>query len=71
VSDATPRAVWSGSFKVWGVEVHCSVLDDGRRIIEKDSFDRLVAAMKGGAPDQEDSPDLAAFTRWQAGETPS
>jgi hypothetical protein len=58
-----PTPVWSGSFVVFGVELKVHVLDDGRRIIEKASMERLLEAMEAGA----DPGDLEGFVRWQRG----
>lgn len=44
--DDLPTAVWEGSFIVAGREVKCVVLDDGRRIIETESLDALMADSK-------------------------
>lgn len=63
----TPRTVWEGSFCIFGVTLKCSVLDDGRRIIDADDFDLLMHSMH--APDNNDAElgDLAAFNRWRMG----
>jgi hypothetical protein len=37
-----PKAVWEGSFRIYGVEVKCYVLDDGRRIIDANSMWELL-----------------------------
>ena len=43
--DNLPTPTWSGSFTVFGVEVKCHVLDNGERIIEKESMAALLSAM--------------------------
>jgi hypothetical protein len=58
-----PTPVWSGTFTIWGVELHCHVLDNGQRIIEAADVERLFTAPRGSA----DDPDLLAFVRWQRG----
>jgi hypothetical protein len=61
-----PVAVWSGSFVVFGVELKCHTLADGRKIIETDSFHQLLAAMKSSGIDCGDE-GLQAFGRWYKG----
>jgi hypothetical protein len=61
-----PAAVWEGCFRLFGVNVRCAVLGDGRRVIEKDSMEALLAAMANGATD---AGDMEAFSRWQRGES--
>jgi hypothetical protein len=69
MSTAPPQAVWSGSFRIFGVEVKCHVLDDGRRIIEADSMDQLLGAITAPGSDltDEDREALAGFLDWQHG----
>jgi hypothetical protein len=63
----TPVAVWSGTFRLFGVEVKCHRLSDGRNIIEQESMLRLLTAMGDGTMDVG---DLEAFTRFQQGHPP-
>ena len=65
MAEEVPHAVWSGSFKLFGVEVKCHTLSNGQRIIEKDSFDALMLAMADGGEVIEH--DVKEFTRWQHG----
>jgi hypothetical protein len=65
MSDEVPRAVWSGSFHVFGVDLKCHTLSNGERVIEKDSLCTLIEAIESGAPPVEDA-DMAAFTEWQS-----
>lgn len=60
-----PRAIWSGTFHVFGVDLKCHVLSDGRRIIEADSLQKMFVAMLTA----NDPGDLEAFGRWQRGVT--
>lgn len=66
MSDQTLKSIWEGSFRIFGVEVRCHVLSDGRRIIEADSINALLEAMATG--NAADIGDLGAFTCWQRGE---
>ena len=66
----TPQSIWQGSFRVFGIDVKCHVLDNGQRMIEEDSMLALFAAedrvsKEGWSAD--DSPDIDAFFRWQKG----
>jgi hypothetical protein len=61
-----PKAVWSGTFKIYGVELKCHVLDNGQRIIDADSIEQLFAEGNHRiSPDGGD--ELEAFSRWQKG----
>lgn len=62
-----PVAVWSGTVRLFGVEVQCHRLDDGRNIIEEDSMRRLLAAMASGALDVG---DIESFAKLRQGEDP-
>lgn len=66
-SDETPVSVWSGSFTVFGVEVKCHVLSDGRRVVERDSMLDLMNAMSATPTSEVDIDELATFVRWQKG----
>lgn len=66
MSEVHPNAIWSGSFRVFDVEVKCHTLADGRRIIEAESFHKLMEAVRAPG-DMRDDPDVVAFTRWQQG----
>jgi len=59
-----PVAIESTEIEALGVKVMCLVLDDGRRMFEQKSMDRLVAAMGAGRkPDQ----GLDRLKAWAAG----
>jgi hypothetical protein len=67
--EALPTAVWSGSFRLFGVDVQCHTLDDGQRIIEADSMRRLIDAMiDGPGTAEEQQPitnDFLKFIAWR------
>ena len=66
-----PRSIWEGSFTLFGVEVRCHVLDDGQRMVETDSAERLFGAMASIAamPSNEEGERSAVeeFTQWIKG----
>ena len=62
-----PVAVWEGSFRLFGVDVRCYVLDDGQRIIHADDVVALFEAMGSGGAQVVDDADLMAFARWGKG----
>lgn len=66
--DQNPESVWQGTFRIFGVDVHCHNLSDGRRIIEQESVEKLLEAMASGN-NELNKRELAAFSRWQRGET--
>ena len=35
MSDELPRVVWSGTFRVFGIDLKCHTLSDGQRVIER------------------------------------
>lgn len=57
-------AIWSGTFRVFGVDLRCHVLSTGKRIIEADSMVELLEAME--APGDVEIGDIEAFHRWQS-----
>jgi hypothetical protein len=66
--DDVPTVVWSGSFRLFGIDVRCHRLSDGRNIIEEDSMRRLLAAMSSGTLD---IGDVESFARFRSGQDPS
>ena len=64
VTDA-PRAVWTGCFSLFGVEVRCHELDDGRRIIDADSLANVIEGMARG--EALVMAEMEKFTTWRHG----
>jgi hypothetical protein len=64
-----PKAVWEGSFKLFGVVVHCYVLDNGARIVDAADIHTMMAAMSGWniSNRANDNEQMAAFNRWRLG----
>ena len=65
-ADNIPRAVWTGTFRIFGVDLKCAVLDNGQRIIDADNVNELFAVMS--EPNTEwrpDDPGLIAFAKWR------
>ena len=62
-----PKAIWEGTFTIFGVELRCSVLDDEKhtRVINAEDLKRLFEVM--GDADPLDYGDLNEFARWQRG----
>jgi hypothetical protein len=60
-----PKTVASSEFRIFGVLLHCHVLDNGQRIIEADDMRALMAAMEDPARREpgEDLTPLAHFLR--------
>lgn len=65
--DNLPTAVWSGSFRLFGVDVRCHRLSNGQNIIEEDSMAALLHAMQTGTLD---AGEIEPFARFQAGDVP-
>lgn len=67
-----PRVVWSGSFRIWDIEIRCHTLSDGERVIEEESMRRLIALFESDAPMRSDAvgDDILAFSRWRSGQDP-
>jgi hypothetical protein len=68
-SEKLPAAVWSGTFKLFGVTVRCYQLDNGQRIIDASDMHTLLRAMGGYrlANSDNDNEQMAAFNRWRLG----
>lgn len=62
-----PTVRSSGEFRLFGVTLHCHVLDDGQRIIEADDVERLFDAMAECEPVSCVEEDLRAFAKWMRG----
>ena len=67
MTDEIPVAVWSGSFRVLGVDIKCHTLSDGQRIVEAESAAAFVRALHEAPNDPENNADLEAFALWRAG----
>lgn len=65
MTDALPKAVWEGSFTMFGVPLRCYVLDDGRRIIDADDLRRMYEADRGGV--ECDEIQQRRFVAWLTG----
>jgi len=63
-----PFAIWSGSFRLFGVDVQCHRLSDGTNIIEEESFARLLEGLASGSLE---CGDLESFARFQKGLPPT
>lgn len=58
------KSVYESTFHVFGVDVKCHVLNDGQRVIEAESMNKLLNAMAD--PDVEVG-DMESFAKWQKG----
>ena len=65
---ATPKAVWQGTFTIFGMELRCYVLEDGRRVINAEDVAKLFDEDHPVETDQKG--DLDAFAKWQRGRKP-
>ena len=61
-----PRSVWQGTFSLYGVEIECHTLEDGQRIIEGRSLERLFDELNDG-PVSADITDMDDFLLWYRG----
>ena len=61
-----PDSVWEGTFRLFGVDVRCHILSDGRRVIESESMRDLFEAMEGEG-DVDAMAALDGFVRWVKG----
>lgn len=63
-NDTLPAVVWSGTMRLFGVELVCHVLDNGQRIIEQESMFAFFDAMadpNSFAPEDDDIGKLSEF----------
>lgn len=64
-----PKAVWTGTFNIFGFEMKCAVLDDGQRVIDAEGLEGFLSAMEAGTLDPNlHHPDEDRFYRWIHGE---
>lgn len=64
-----PKAIWEGTFRIFGVELQCAVLDNGARIIEANSLKELFCKMGKSTMTDIDNSEIEHFTKWQRGES--
>lgn len=60
VDPSEPQAVWAGTITLFGVDISCWVLEDGRRMVDIDAFQQ---ALEHGDPADNEDEDLVAFMR--------
>lgn len=67
VKKEIPRAIWEGTFTVFGVPLLCSVLDDEAhtRVINVVDIDRLLLVMGSGG--HSEPGDWGEFRKWVQG----
>lgn len=63
-----PTAIWSGTFKLMGVELKCHMLNDGQRVIEAESVNKFMEKLTDGELDLKDVKAMTDFFRWQRGD---
>ncbi len=63
MTDELPKAVWEGSFTLFGVKLRCAVLENGQRIVEAESFHAFLKAMDEN-PSLVNREELQAFQDW-------
>ena len=52
-------------FLIFGIPIHCHLLDDGRRVIASDCLVKLLDIMAVGFPDSDlEESDLDLFVLW-------
>lgn len=60
MADNLPNAIFEDSFTIAGIEIKAYVLDDGRRILDMDGVNKLLAWIEGGGEiTQADAMELA------------
>ncbi len=70
MADDIPVTIWSGSFRLFGVEVKCHTLSNGQRVIEADSVEELFEVMgdpMGNSMQFQNTDDVKRFSEWQQG----
>lgn len=63
-----PIAIWEGTFELAGIPLRCSVLNDGRRVINADDVKRFFNVVDGRAI-KVDQTELDRFMTFQRGKT--
>jgi len=62
--DNLPKAVWTGKLNVFGLELNCAVLDDGRRVIDAEDVQRFCLAMENGFPEPDNTEGIENFAQF-------
>ncbi len=65
VSDDIPKVVLSGMINILGVDLICHVLDNGRRLFEAESIDKLFETLEktSSVISEEDALKIAKFIK--------
>ncbi len=61
------KAIWTGTFTLFGVPLRCSVLEDGQRVIDADDVLAFFSAMGDRTESPSDPAEVERFARWRAG----
>lgn len=69
MSEDVPVSIAQSTFKVFGVDVKCHVLDNGQRIIEADSMNQLLEAMHEPHNQEGDQTSIDALNAWCRGKS--
>jgi hypothetical protein len=58
-----PKAIWEGEFNIGGVTLHCSVLDNGQRVIDLADIEAFFCQVD---PDMKDidKAEMERFAAW-------
>ena len=65
MTNKVPKSVSSKVFTIYGIQIQCHLLDDGRRVIASDSLSKLLVAMANDIPDLDlEAHDLDHFVMW-------
>lgn len=64
--EPTPKAISESTIRVCGIEVKVFILDDGQRVIDKDSMDKVFALMSTG---KLPAAEAARLARWAKGKS--
>lgn len=69
-SEDIPKSIANSTINLFGVELKCHVLDNGKRVIEAESMEKLFDYMANGNPEitEENTEEQAtSFAKWLRG----
>ncbi len=63
MKEELPKAIHTDTLKILGMELEVSVLEDGQRIISKDSFERFMAILENHDMSEDEAKEVAKIIR--------
>jgi hypothetical protein len=67
MTEDLPKVTHTCAFTLWGVNIKCYILSDGKRIIDGQDFERLLKVLDSENAPALDPDQLVAFNQFRYG----